>query len=313
MGYHPLFMGFLSPDKHKTRKQRQQEHELTEGIHMSLVLTKTRRTRCSWSRPTPKAWPHQDFKCFFCLQDLQRALDKNETILERLTSTPLERVQTTPNSVLASATTPSGGSAPDCFTSAGQVMQRVLPWRVVHAWDFTLFPVSRMAASYLDAIDSHAMISLSHYNASLYSKVRRMAHCRVLRTQLKSTCEVMAKSSCDPCLATFHVSEQLAYEDADLWSLKDLRDVNQGVLAKWLMKAVNASAAHIMKKCVRCREVGGKLCVVCFDPSFDIRLPGLQDAYLCQVSQFVPHLLCRLVLCLDPLFYCWFLSSSWIT
>ncbi|KAH9369543.1 hypothetical protein HPB48_019666 [Haemaphysalis longicornis] len=58
----------------------------------------------------------------------------------------------------------------------------VIPARVLHRWDFSLYPVSNFARDLLDRMTSDPLFNVNDHNPSLYRRVKaldRMHQCRV--------------------------------------------------------------------------------------------------------------------------------------
>ncbi|KAL0417089.1 UNVERIFIED_CONTAM: Differentially expressed in FDCP 8 [Sesamum latifolium] len=62
----------------------------------------------------------------------------------------------------------------------------VLPARVLHYWDFTQYPVSQLAKSYLDSINDQPMLCVSAVNPLLFSKVPTLQHVANIRNRIRA-------------------------------------------------------------------------------------------------------------------------------
>ncbi|KAK6123511.1 hypothetical protein DH2020_042748 [Rehmannia glutinosa] len=62
----------------------------------------------------------------------------------------------------------------------------VLPARVLHYWDFTRYPVSQLAKSFLDSINDQPMLCVSAVNPFLFSKVPTLQHVANIRKRIRA-------------------------------------------------------------------------------------------------------------------------------
>ena len=159
--------------------------------------------------------------------------------------------------------------APSC--DGGQ--SRLLPWRVLHAWDFATYRVCRAAAEYLDVMHTQPLLCVSAINAQLFNSVRALRHVRLLRLQLAYIREFV--ESCRQRGELIALASAMPHflDNTETYSLADLAAIEQGALQQSLMRLVEAYARHVTRDCNVCRG-RGYVCEVCADPrpvySFEI-------------------------------------------
>ncbi|KNA09203.1 hypothetical protein SOVF_155770 isoform B [Spinacia oleracea] len=134
----------------------------------------------------------------------------------------------------------------------------VLPARVLHNWDFTPYPVSQMAKSFLDSIIDKPMLCVSAANPFLYSRVPALLHVVGTRRKIGAMLPYIRCS--------FHRSiyRRLGYrkyllESNDFFALRDLVDLSKGAFAALpaILEAVlKKIQEHITELCLECCDLG---------------------------------------------------------
>ncbi|CAN1179686.1 Pleckstrin homology domain-containing family M member 3 [Linum perenne] len=148
----------------------------------------------------------------------------------------------------------------------------VLPARVLHYWDFTKYPVSQMAKSYLDSIHEQPMLCVSAVNPFLSSKVPVMHHVMSVRKRLGS---MLPYLRC-PFRRTLNKglgSRRYLLETTDFFALRDLIDLSKGAfagcLSVYLLPSLSSldAALPVMVETVsaKIREHITEQCLVCCD------------------------------------------------
>ncbi|KAK9278923.1 hypothetical protein L1049_028504 [Liquidambar formosana] len=134
----------------------------------------------------------------------------------------------------------------------------VLPARVLHHWDFTQYPVSQMAKSYLDSIHDQPMLCVSAVNPFLFSKVPALLHVMNVRKKIGS---MLSYVHCP-----FHRSinkglgsRRYLLESNDFFALRDLIDLSKGAFAAlpvMIETVLRKILDHITERCLICCDVG---------------------------------------------------------
>ncbi|MQL96586.1 hypothetical protein Taro_029264 [Colocasia esculenta] len=106
----------------------------------------------------------------------------------------------------------------------------VLPARVLHHWDFSLYPVSQLAKAYLDSIYEQPMLCVSAVNPFLFSKVPALLHIMGMRKKIAS---MLPYVRC-PFRRSIHRglgTRRYLLEDNEFFALRDLVDLSKGAFA----------------------------------------------------------------------------------
>ncbi|XP_010519551.1 PREDICTED: uncharacterized protein LOC104798972 isoform X2 [Tarenaya hassleriana] len=134
----------------------------------------------------------------------------------------------------------------------------VLPAKVLHHWDFGLYPVSQLAKSYLDSIHEQPMLCVSAVNPFLFSKVPALNQVMTIRKRIT----VMLPYVRCPFRKTLNRglgSRRYLLESTDFFALKDLIDLSKGAFAALPMMVEIVSRKireHITEQCLVCCDVG---------------------------------------------------------
>ncbi|KAJ8771805.1 hypothetical protein K2173_026982 [Erythroxylum novogranatense] len=134
----------------------------------------------------------------------------------------------------------------------------VLPARVLHYWDFTQYPVSQLAKSYLDSIHEQPMLCVSAVNPFLFSRVPALQHVTGVRKRIG----IMLPYVHCPFRQT--INRGLGYrryllESNDFFALRDLIDLSKGPFAVLpvIVETVSGKILeHITEQCLICCDVG---------------------------------------------------------
>ncbi|XP_044477236.1 uncharacterized protein LOC123204570 [Mangifera indica] len=147
----------------------------------------------------------------------------------------------------------------------------VLPARVLHHWDFTRYPVSQLAKSYLDSVYDQPMLCVSAVNPFLYSKVPSLQHVMGVRKKIGSMLPFVHcpfRRSINRGLG----ARRYLLESNDFFALRDLVDLSKGPFAALPVMVENVSRkilVHITEQCLICCDVGVPCSArqACSDPS----------------------------------------------
>jgi hypothetical protein len=140
----------------------------------------------------------------------------------------------------------------------------IIPSRMIHNWDLKQYPVSQKAAEFLEKESS--LIDLKVVNPKIYMAVDVMAQLQCLRIQLNLlraylfTCREPVIESLQQKVA----SKKYLYEHVHQYSISDLLDIPNGILAQQLQKVVDFAKDHVIN-CWLCKQKGF-ICEVCSDP-----------------------------------------------
>ncbi|XP_030495633.2 uncharacterized protein LOC115711434 isoform X1 [Cannabis sativa] len=173
----------------------------------------------------------------------------------------------------------------------------VLPARVLHNWDFTEYPVSQLAKSYLDSIHDQPMLCVSAVNPFLFSKVPALHHVMGIRRKIGTILSYVRcsfKGSINKGLG----SRRYLLESNDFFALRDLIDLSKGafaVLPVMVETVLKKILAHITEQCLVCCDAGVPCSArqACSDPSsliFPFQQEG--DVEKCPSCESVFHKHC---------------------
>ncbi|WCJ36088.1 Phox (PX) domain-containing protein [Euphorbia peplus] len=147
----------------------------------------------------------------------------------------------------------------------------VLPARVLHYWDFTQYPVSQLAKSYLDSIHEQPMLCVSAVNPFLFSKVPALQQIMSVRKKIGT---MLPYVHC-PFRRTVNKGlglRRYLLESNDFFALRDLIDLSKGAFAALPVMVETVSRKileHITDQCLVCCDVGIPCSArqACNDPS----------------------------------------------
>ncbi|XP_057804538.1 uncharacterized protein LOC131019932 isoform X2 [Salvia miltiorrhiza] len=134
----------------------------------------------------------------------------------------------------------------------------VLPARVLHHWDFTRYPVSQLAKSFLDSIHDQPMLCASAVNPFLFSKVPTLQHVANVRNRIRA---VLPYVRCQYRRSIYKGlgSRRYLLDSNDFFALKDLIDLSKGVFSALPVMVETVSRKiqeHITDQCLICYDVG---------------------------------------------------------
>ncbi|CAL9149622.1 uncharacterized protein LOC103974793 isoform X1 [Musa acuminata AAA Group] len=134
----------------------------------------------------------------------------------------------------------------------------VLPAKILHLWDFSLYPVSQLAKAYLDSIYDQPMLCVSAINPFLFSKVPALLHVMGIRKNIGAMFPYIR--------CPFRISIQRGFrsrchllESNDFFALRDLVDLSKGAFAAlpvMLETVSNKILEHITQQCLVCYDTG---------------------------------------------------------
>lgn len=172
----------------------------------------------------------------------------------------------------------------------------VLPARVLHFWDFTQYPVSQFAKSYLDSIQDQPMLCVSAVNPFLFSKVPALQHVTNVRKKIGA---MLPFVRCPFRRAIYKGlgSRRYLLESNDFFALRDLIDLSKGVFAALPVMVETVSRKileHIMEQCLICCDAGVPCDArqACDDPSSLIFPFQEGEVERCRSCELVFHKVC---------------------
>ncbi|KAJ1692295.1 hypothetical protein LUZ63_008993 [Rhynchospora breviuscula] len=176
----------------------------------------------------------------------------------------------------------------------------VIPGRVLHGWDFTLYPVSQLAKAYLESINDQPMLCVSAVNPFLFSKVPALLHIMGLRKKIAAmlpyiTCPF--RKSVEKGLGT----RRYLLECNDFFALRDLVDLSKGVFAGFpvmVERLHKKIEEHITQQCLVCYDAGVPCAArnSCHDP-FSLIFPFQEtEAQKCSSCGSIYHADCFMML-----------------
>ncbi|XP_042502153.1 uncharacterized protein LOC122079609 isoform X2 [Macadamia integrifolia] len=134
----------------------------------------------------------------------------------------------------------------------------ILPARVLHFWDFTQYPVSQLAKSYLESIYDQPMLCVSAVNPFLFSRVPTLLHVMGIRKKIGA---MLPYVHCPFRRSIYRGlgSRRYLVESNDFFALRDLVDLSRGAFAALPVMVENVSkkiSEHITEQCLICCDVG---------------------------------------------------------
>ncbi|KAK6123501.1 hypothetical protein DH2020_042765 [Rehmannia glutinosa] len=135
----------------------------------------------------------------------------------------------------------------------------VLPARVLHYWDFTRYPVSQLAKSFLDSINDQPMLCVSAVNPFLFSKVPTLQHVANIRNRIRA---MLPYVRCPFRRSIYKGLGSRSYllDSNDFFALKDLIGLSKGVFSALPVMVETVSRRiqeHIIEQCLVCYDVDG--------------------------------------------------------
>ncbi|KAB7505067.1 Pleckstrin homology domain-containing family M member 3 [Armadillidium nasatum] len=125
----------------------------------------------------------------------------------------------------------------------------IIPARVIHNWDFSLYPVCTLNKKWLDTVMMHPLLDIRLVNPKLYQHFEELSELQVLRIQLHFIQAYLFTCSVDKgqeLRKLFWPREHL-YEHVHLYSVFDLKQTNEKKLVPLARKAVTTG-----RKCQIC-------------------------------------------------------------
>ncbi|XP_066158249.1 uncharacterized protein Plekhm1 [Euwallacea fornicatus] len=169
--------------------------------------------------------------------------------------------------------------------------EMAIPARIVHNWDFKNYPLSQKSASYLNEIKDYPVIDFKIVNPYIYAVTEEMAELQVLRNQLNFL-RAYLYTCREPVIEQLQKQmwpREYMYEHIHQYSISDLHDIRNNLLASQLRKVVKFGKDHVFG-CWLCSQKGF-VCEICKNPKalfpFDV-----ENVFRCEVCNAVYHKSC---------------------
>ncbi|EFN81055.1 differentially expressed in FDCP 8 homolog isoform X2 [Harpegnathos saltator] len=167
----------------------------------------------------------------------------------------------------------------------------VIPARVIRNWDMEPRLVSRAAAQLLMLLEDRSVLPLEELNPKLFTLVPDLSLVKRMREEMQMMKRylVLCEEACSQglpwriCLRTHMI------ENSGNYSIKDLIDLQAGVLLDELRTVYDTMHAHITQQCQLCRA-RGHLCEICGND--EVIYPWDASSVICQQCSAVYHRVC---------------------
>ncbi|XP_032675953.1 differentially expressed in FDCP 8 homolog isoform X2 [Odontomachus brunneus] len=167
----------------------------------------------------------------------------------------------------------------------------VIPARVIRNWDMEPRLVSRAAAQLLMLLEDRSVLPLEELNPKLFTLVPDLSLVKRMREEMQMMKRylVLCEEACTQglpwriCLRTHMI------ENSGNYSIKDLIDLQTGVLLDELRTAYDTMHSHITEQCELCRA-RGHLCEICGND--EVIYPWDASSIICQQCSAVHHRVC---------------------
>ncbi|KQK08264.1 uncharacterized protein LOC100824386 [Brachypodium distachyon] len=236
----PRSLQRLSSDLHsKDSDCNQALHKDSTSLGKTISLVVENRPQKS----TRQLLELQHYNCAGC----HRHLDAGRTLLQELVQT-------------------IGWNKPRFCAYTGQLFcaschtndTAVLPARVLHQWDFSLYPISQLAKAYLDSIYDQPMLCVSAVNPFLFSKVPALLNIMSIRKKIAAMIPCIHCPFRNSIFRGLGVRRYLL-DGNDFFALRDLVDLSKGAFAVLPVKVQTISnriLVHITEQCLLCYDTG---------------------------------------------------------
>lgn len=134
----------------------------------------------------------------------------------------------------------------------------VIPARVVHNWDFSLYKVSRQSKQLLALMTDRPLLKIEKLNPDLFKFVVELREVKRLREEILIMKKyfVTCRQALESKLLLQLKERQHFVENSNVYSLQDLVDVNTGLLLPFLTKIHSLFLTHIKSDCQLCQGKG---------------------------------------------------------
>lgn len=167
----------------------------------------------------------------------------------------------------------------------------VIPARVIRNWDMEPRPVSRAAAQLLMLLEDRSVLPLEELNPKLFTLVPDLSLVKRMRgeMQMMKRYLVLCLDACTQGLPWKIGLRTHMIENSGNYSIKDLIDLQSGILLDELRAAYDTMHAHITQQCELCKA-RGHLCEICGND--EIIYPWDPSSIICPQCSAVHHRVC---------------------
>ncbi|KRZ09628.1 Voltage-dependent calcium channel unc-36 [Trichinella zimbabwensis] len=169
--------------------------------------------------------------------------------------------------------------------------EMVIPARVIHNWDFTKYTVSRCSRQFLRLMQKRPILRLEAMNSCLFKNIPQLQKIKTLRARLllMKPYVMYCREAASQCLMT-HLRPYAHFMEAlDVYSIRDLIDINETVLESRLMQALEIFEKHIKNECSICQG-NGYVCELC--DNSEILFPFDRSVGKCGQCSWIYHKSC---------------------
>ncbi|XP_048241861.1 differentially expressed in FDCP 8 homolog A-like isoform X4 [Haliotis rufescens] len=169
--------------------------------------------------------------------------------------------------------------------------QMTIPGRVLHNWDFLPRKVCRASKQYLKLMASKAAIRIQDINPMLFNFVEELSEIKKLREEMLVMKKyiLLCPSAMKSKLLLLVQTRQHFVESSDIYSMKDLMDIQTDTLLSELAQVHSAWAQHIKTDCELC-QARGFFCEMCEEK--EVLFPFDNIAVVCSQCSNVIHRHC---------------------
>ncbi|KAM0731359.1 Differentially expressed in FDCP 8-like protein [Formica fusca] len=167
----------------------------------------------------------------------------------------------------------------------------VIPARVIRNWDMEPRLVSRAAAQLLMLLEDRSVLPLEELNPKLFTLVPDLSLVKRMRgeMQMMKRYLVLCLDACAQGLPWKIGLRTHMIENSGNYSIKDLIDLQNGILLDELRAAYDTMHAHITQQCELCKA-RGHLCEICGND--EIIYPWDASSIICSQCSAVHHRVC---------------------
>ncbi|XP_070150364.1 differentially expressed in FDCP 8 homolog isoform X2 [Polyergus mexicanus] len=167
----------------------------------------------------------------------------------------------------------------------------VIPARVIRNWDMEPRLVSRAAAQLLMLLEDRSVLPLEELNPKLFTLVPDLSLVKRMRgeMQMMKRYLVLCLDACAQGLPWKIGLRTHMIENSGNYSIKDLIDLQSGILLDELRAAYDTMHAHITQQCELCKA-RGHLCEICSND--EIIYPWDASSIICLQCSAVHHRVC---------------------
>ncbi|XP_043787210.1 differentially expressed in FDCP 8 homolog isoform X3 [Apis laboriosa] len=167
----------------------------------------------------------------------------------------------------------------------------VIPARVIRNWDMESRPVSRVAAQLLTLLEERSVLLLEDLNPKLFTLVPDLSVVKRMREEMQMMKRylVLCPEANNQGLPWKIGIRTHMIENSGNYSIKDLIDLNNGILLEEIRAAYDTMHTHITEQCELCKA-RGHLCELCGND--EVIYPWDANSISCHQCTAVHHRAC---------------------